>query len=66
MVDGKRLNIWSGVIHYWRLPDVNGWRDMFQKMRANGYAAVDFDYSAWISAKDTSAANPFKQGPGSG
>lgn len=23
MVDGQRLNVWSGEIHYWRAPDVN-------------------------------------------
>ena len=46
MVDGTRLNIWSGEIHYWRLPDVNGWRDVFQKMRANGYNAVSL-YMFW-------------------
>ena len=46
MVDGTRLNVWSGEIHYWRLPDVNGWRDVFQKMRANGYNAVSL-YMFW-------------------
>ncbi|SPT53574.1 Beta-galactosidase precursor [Actinomyces bovis] len=46
MIDGQRLSIWSGEIHYWRLPDVNGWRDIFQKMRANGYNAVSL-YMFW-------------------
>ncbi|OKL54389.1 hypothetical protein BSZ39_04330 [Bowdeniella nasicola] len=46
MVDGERLNIWSGEIHHWRIPDVNGWRDLFQKMRANGYNAVSL-YFFW-------------------
>lgn len=46
MVDGQRLNLWSGEIHYWRAPDVNSWRDLFQKMRANGYNAVSL-YFFW-------------------
>ncbi|WP_194949893.1 beta-galactosidase [Actinomyces trachealis] len=46
MIDDQRLSIWSGEIHYWRLPDVNGWRDIFQKMRANGYNAVSL-YMFW-------------------
>lgn len=46
MVDGERLNIWSGEIHYWRLPDLNGWRDILQKMRAHGYNAVSL-YFFW-------------------
>ena len=46
MVDGQRLNVWSGEIHYWRTPDVNSWRDLFQKMRANGYNAVSL-YFFW-------------------
>ena len=46
MVDGQRLNVWSGEIHYWRAPDVNSWRDLFQKMRANGYNAVSL-YFFW-------------------
>nr|WP_284500861.1 beta-galactosidase [Bowdeniella massiliensis] len=46
MVDGQRLNIWSGEIHHWRIPDPNAWRDLFQKMRANGYNAVSL-YFFW-------------------
>ena len=46
MADGQRLNVWSGEIHYWRAPDVNSWRDLFQKMRANGYNAVSL-YFFW-------------------
>lgn len=45
-IDGKRLHIWSGEFHYWRLPDVQAWRDILQKMRANGYNAVSL-YFFW-------------------
>lgn len=46
MVDGKRLNVWSGEIHYWRLPSPEHWRDLFQKIRANGFNAVSL-YFFW-------------------
>ncbi len=46
MVDGERLNVWSGEFHYWRLPGVDDWRDTFQKMRASGFNAVSL-YFFW-------------------
>ncbi|WP_449374581.1 beta-galactosidase [Arthrobacter psychrolactophilus] len=46
MVDGERLNVWSGEFHYWRLPGTDDWRDMFQKMRASGFNAVSL-YFFW-------------------
>lgn len=46
MVDGQRLALWSAELHYWRLPDTNGWRDILQKMKANGYNAVSL-YFFW-------------------
>jgi beta-galactosidase GanA len=46
MVDGERLNVWSGEFHYWRLPGTDDWRDMFAKMRANGFNAVSL-YFFW-------------------
>ncbi len=45
-VDGQRLNIWSGEVHYWRLPSPNQWRDVLQKMKAAGFNAVSF-YFFW-------------------
>ncbi len=46
MVDGERLNIWSGEIHYWRMPSPEHWRDLFQKIRASGFNAVSL-YFFW-------------------
>jgi len=46
MVDGKRLNVFSGEFHYWRLPSPGDWRDVFQKMRASGFNAVSL-YFFW-------------------
>lgn len=46
MLDGKRTVIWSGELHYWRLPSPDLWRDMLQKMKAEGYNATSI-YFDW-------------------
>lgn len=46
IVDGQRLTIWSGELHYWRLPSPQHWRDIFQKMKAAGFNAVSL-YFFW-------------------
>src|SRR5947209_821097 len=45
-VDGKRVYVWSGEFHPFRLPNPDLWRDMLQKMKANGYDAVSI-YVDW-------------------
>ncbi|WP_157085794.1 beta-galactosidase [Devriesea agamarum] len=45
-VDGTRLHIFSGELHYWRLPSPGHWRDIFQKMRGAGFNAVSL-YFFW-------------------
>ncbi|MGC9377629.1 beta-galactosidase [Streptomyces sp. MH13] len=40
LVDGRRLALWSGEMHPFRLPSPSLWRDVLQKMRAYGYNAV--------------------------
>src|SRR5579875_3259521 len=40
MIDGKRLFVWSGEFHPFRLPSPSLWRDILQKMKASGYNAV--------------------------
>lgn len=45
-VDGEPLHIYSGEIHYWRLPSPNQWRDIMQKMRAGGFNAISL-YFFW-------------------
>ncbi|MBV9449725.1 MAG: beta-galactosidase [Streptosporangiaceae bacterium] len=40
MIDGKRLFVWSGEFHPFRLPSPPLWRDILQKMKASGYNAV--------------------------
>ncbi|HEY4315586.1 MAG TPA: beta-galactosidase, partial [Actinomycetes bacterium] len=45
-IDGQRTFIWSGEFHYWRLPSPDLWRDVLQKMKANGYDATSI-YFDW-------------------
>ncbi|MFJ8144374.1 beta-galactosidase [Streptomyces sp. NPDC096048] len=40
LIDGRRLALWSGEMHPFRLPSPSLWRDVLQKMRAYGYNAV--------------------------
>ncbi|MET7679763.1 beta-galactosidase [Streptomyces sp. NPDC005423] len=46
IVDGRRLVLWSGEMHPFRLPSPSLWRDVLQKMRAFGYNAVSV-YVSW-------------------
>src|SRR5262245_2156283 len=46
MLDGKRVFVWSGEFHPYRLPSPDLWRDMLQKMKASGYNAVSM-YFDW-------------------
>ncbi|MFV0136182.1 beta-galactosidase [Streptomyces sp. HMX87] len=40
LVDGRRLLLWPGELHAFRLPSPSLWRDVLQRMRAHGYNAV--------------------------
>lgn len=46
MIDGKRLIVWSGEFHPFRLPSPDLWRDILQKMKATGFntVALYFDW----------------------
>ncbi|MFE9448030.1 beta-galactosidase [Streptomyces sp. NPDC006739] len=46
LVDGRRLVVWSGEMHPFRLPSPSLWRDVLQKMRAHGYNTVSI-YVSW-------------------
>jgi beta-galactosidase GanA len=46
MLDGKRIFVWSGEMHPFRLPSPSLWRDVLEKMKASGYNAVSF-YFDW-------------------
>ncbi|WP_370663449.1 beta-galactosidase [Massilia rhizosphaerae] len=45
-IGGKRVVVWSGEFHPFRLPDPARWRDVLQKMKALGFNAVSF-YFDW-------------------
>jgi beta-galactosidase GanA len=46
MVDGKRVVVWAGEMHPFRLPNPALWRDVIQKMKAMGLNGVAF-YFDW-------------------
>lgn len=45
-IDGTRLSIWFGELHYWRLLSQQAWRDVMRKARANGFNAISL-YFFW-------------------
>ncbi|WP_338764201.1 beta-galactosidase [Massilia sp. METH4] len=46
LVDGKRVVVWSGEVHPFRLPSPSLWRDVIQKMKAVGFNGIAF-YFDW-------------------
>ena len=46
LVDGKRVMLWSGEMHPFRLPNPSLWRDVIQKMKAVGFNGIAF-YFDW-------------------
>ncbi|MGW3492191.1 glycoside hydrolase family 35 protein [Streptomyces sp. NPDC001020] len=46
IVDGRRVVLWSGEVHPFRLPSPSLWRDVLQKLRAHGYNTVSV-YVSW-------------------
>ncbi|KAF2866138.1 putative beta-galactosidase B [Massariosphaeria phaeospora] len=45
-VHGKRLFVFSGEIHYWRIPVPEVWEDLLEKIKAAGFTAFAF-YGHW-------------------
>ncbi|HEX8628055.1 MAG TPA: beta-galactosidase, partial [Catenuloplanes sp.] len=46
MVDGKRVYLWAGEFHYFRLPSPDLWRDILLRLKASGHNAVSY-YFSW-------------------
>ncbi|RDI78175.1 hypothetical protein Vi05172_g11886 [Venturia inaequalis] len=46
IINGQRLYIWSGEVHYWRIPVPELWIDILQKVKAAGFNTVSF-YGNW-------------------
>jgi beta-galactosidase len=45
-IDGKRVYLWSGEFHPYRLPSPDLWRDILQKMKAAGFNTTSI-YFSW-------------------
>lgn len=45
-LDGKRLMVWSGEFHYWRLPSQSLWLDVLEKIKAAGFNTISI-YFDW-------------------
>ncbi len=45
-LDGKRLMVWSGEFHYWRLPSPALWSDVLEKIKAAGFNTISI-YFDW-------------------
>ncbi|MET0981561.1 MAG: beta-galactosidase [Telluria sp.] len=45
-IDGKRIVVWSGEMHPFRLPNPALWRDVIQKMKALGFNGIAY-YFDW-------------------
>lgn len=46
LVNGKRVFVFSGEMHYWRIPVPELWVDILEKVKAAGFSAFTF-YSHW-------------------
>ncbi|MEV7343842.1 beta-galactosidase [Streptomyces sp. NPDC093544] len=46
LIDGRRVVLWSGEVHPFRLPSPSLWLDVLQKLRAHGYNAISI-YVSW-------------------
>ncbi|KAF2258955.1 putative beta-galactosidase B [Lojkania enalia] len=45
-INGKRLFVFSGELHYWRIPVPEVWEDILEKIKAAGFTAFAF-YGHW-------------------
>ncbi|KAI8072326.1 glycoside hydrolase superfamily [Gongronella butleri] len=46
MIDGERVTFWGAEMHPFRLPSVNLWKDVLEKIKAGGYNVVQ-SYFNW-------------------
>lgn len=53
IIDGKRLFMWSGEYHPWRIPVPELWQDIMQKIKAAGFNTFSmYTHWGWHSAAD--------------
>ncbi|KAJ7863079.1 glycoside hydrolase family 35 protein [Mycena olivaceomarginata] len=46
IIGGVRTFLWSGEIHYWRIPVPEVWRDLLEKIKAAGFNGISV-YAHW-------------------
>ncbi|EJD51752.1 hypothetical protein AURDEDRAFT_143037 [Auricularia subglabra TFB-10046 SS5] len=61
IVKGERLFVWSGELHYWRIPVPGVWRDLLEKVKAAGFNTVAF-YASWAYHAPTPNTTDFSTG----
>ncbi|GJJ13402.1 hypothetical protein Clacol_007656 [Clathrus columnatus] len=54
---GQRIFILSAEFHPWRQPNPNLWKDIFQKIKANGFNTVSF-YINWALHYPSASSDP--------
>ena len=53
LVNGKRIFMWSGEIHYWRMPVPELWIDILQKIKSAGFNTISiYGHWGWHSPAD--------------
>ncbi|KAI8934745.1 hypothetical protein NX059_008433 [Plenodomus lindquistii] len=60
-VNGKRLFVFSGEIHYWRIPVPEVWEDLLEKIKAAGFTAFAF-YGNWAYHSANNGTLDFETG----
>ncbi|KAF1978168.1 hypothetical protein BU23DRAFT_525879 [Bimuria novae-zelandiae CBS 107.79] len=60
-VNGKRLFVFSGELHYWRIPVPEVWEDLLEKIKAAGFTAFAF-YGNWAWHSATNSTLDFETG----
>jgi hypothetical protein len=41
-INGRRIFVFSGELHYWRIPVPEVWEDLLEKIKAAGFTAFAF------------------------
>ncbi|OAG06980.1 uncharacterized protein CC84DRAFT_1143190 [Paraphaeosphaeria sporulosa] len=60
-VNGQRLFVYSGELHYWRIPVPEVWDDLLEKIKAAGFTAFAF-YGNWAWHSATNQTLDFETG----
>ncbi|KAJ4356191.1 uncharacterized protein N0V89_004221 [Didymosphaeria variabile] len=60
-VNGQRLFVYSGELHYWRIPVPEVWDDLLEKIKAAGFTAFAF-YGNWAWHSATKQTLDFETG----